>query len=441
MGGASSRGSGGWSARPFVPKRKGVLEVKLSQRALILALLLSLVLALGLVAGCGGGDDDTAAPAGDGTDTTEADASPTGATGETVELKVGAAGPFTGQLAKIGTDALQAIRMAVEDFNDSGAMPGVTFTVVEADDAADPAKAATVAEKLSSDDAVVGVIGPMTSSAVKSSLPIYEEGMVPMVSQSATNDELSESGYSVFHRICPKDGIQGPSIAKFMVEDLDVKSAFLIDDKGTYSQGLADQVEKALKDSGVTDIQRESITPEDKDFSAVLTKVKGMNPDILFAPIPSPAQGAALEKQMLSMGFDVPAHAADGAKDPTEFIANAGGATEGTYATSLGPMAESVPAAQDFLERYTAKYKETSLFTAQSYEATMVLLEAVKTAGVADGKVDREAINAALGETDYTGILGFPISFTSEGDLAAGGIYIIQVQGSEFVPVKAIELD
>jgi branched-chain amino acid transport system substrate-binding protein len=414
--------------------------VKLARNAILVALVLSLVLALGLVAGCGG-DEATTTTAG-GTDTTAAEqTSATGSTGEKVELKVGAAGPFTGQLAKIGTDALQAIRMAVEDFNASGAMPDVTFTVVEADDGADPAKAATVAEKLASDDAVIGVIGPMTSSAVKSSLPIYEEGMVPMVSQSATNDELSESGYSVFHRICPKDGVQGPSIAKFMIEDLGVQSAFLIDDKGTYSQGLADQVEKALKEGGVTNIQRESITPEDKDFSAVLTKVKAMNPDILFAPIPSPAQGAALEKQMLSMGFDVPAHAADGAKDPTEFIANAGGATEGTYLTSLGPLPESVPAAQDFLERYTAKYKETSLFTAQSYEATMVLLEAVKKTGVDDGKVDREAVNAALAGTDYTGIMGFPISFTAEGDLAAGGIYIIQVKGSEFVPVKAIELD
>jgi branched-chain amino acid transport system substrate-binding protein len=396
-------------------------------------LVLALVFALGLVAaGCGGDDD------GD-TETTAAGGE-SSAPAEQVEVKIGAAGPFTGQLAKIGTDALQSIKMAVEDFNASGAMPGVTVSVVEGDDAADPAKATAVAEKYASDDAVVGVVGPMTSSAVKAALPILDEAGIPMVTQSATNDELSDMGVTVFHRICPKDGIQGPSIAQFLVDDLKVKKVYIIDDKGTYSQGLADQVEKALKDNGVT-TERAQITPEDKDFSAVLTKVKTFAPDMLFTPIPSPAQAAAIAKQAKSMGINVPQGGGDGVKDPTEFIANAGGATEGAYLTSLGPMAETVPAAQDFLTKYVAKYKETSLFTAQSYEATMVLLDAVKKAGVKDGKVDRAAVNDALGQADYTGIMGFPISFTPEGDLAEGGIYIVQVKGDEFVPVKPITLE
>lgn len=407
--------------------------------ALMLAVVLVLTAGL-LAAGCG--DDTTATTTGstdtsaatDNSETTEATAP-----AEAVTIKIGAAGPFTGQLAKIGIDALNAVKMAVDDFNASGAMPGVTVEVVEADDGADPAKAASVAEKLASDEAVVGVVGPMTSSAVKAALPIYDEGLVPLVTQSATNDELSEGGYVVFHRTAPKDGIQGPSIAKFMVDDLSVKKVFIIDDKGTYSQGLADQVDKALSDAGIA-VERAQITPEDKDFSAVLTKVKSAAPDVLFMPIPSPAQAAAIAKQMVSMGFEAQLAGADGLKDPTEFIKNAGGATEGAYATSLGPMPEEVPAAQDMLTRFIAKYTETSLFTAQSYEATMVLLDAVKQAGVVDGKVDRQAVNDALGSTAYTGILGFPISFTPEGDLAAGGIYIIQVQGDKFVQVKGIKL-
>lgn len=404
----------------------------------VIAVLVVLLLASGLVLAACGGDETTTTTAGS-SDTTAATTETT-APAENITVKIGAAGPFTGQLAKIGTDALNAITVAVEDFNASGAMPGVTFVVEVADDAADPAKAATVAEKLASDDAVVGVVGPMTSSAVQAALPILEEAGVPLVTQSATNDDLSAGGFTVFHRIAPKDAVQGPSIAKFMVDDLAVKKVYIIDDKGTYSQGLADNVEEALKAAGGVEVERAQITPEDKDFSAVLTKVKAFGPDVLFAPIPSPAQAAAIAKQAQSMGITFQLMGADGAKDPTEYIANAGGATEGAYATSLGPMPEVVPAAKEFLDRFVEKYKETSLFTAQSYEAAMVLLDAVKRAGVVDGKIDRDAVNAALAETNYTGILGFPISFTPEGDLAAGGVYIIQVVGDHFEQIKAIEL-
>lgn len=414
---------------------EGVHAVKVWKN---LVALLALLMLVGLVlAACGGGTTTTT---GAGTKTTAAGTETT-APAKAITVKIGAAGPFTGSIAKIGTDALQAITMAVGDFNASGAMPGVTFTVEIADDGNDPAKAATVAEKLTSDDAVIGVVGPMASAAVQAALPIFEEGTLPMVTQSATNDKLSEGGFTVFHRICPKDAIQGPSIAKFMIDDLKIKNVFMIDDKGTYGQGLAESTEAALKAGGITDIQRAQIAAEDKDFSAVLTKAKAMNPSILFVSIQSPAQVAAIAKQMNSMGFKVQLMGGDALKDVTELIRNSGGATEGMYATSLGPMPETVDAAKPFLDKYVAKYKETSLFTAQSYEATNVLLDAIKTVGVVDGKIDRKAVNAQLAKTNFTtGILGFPISFSPTGDLAAGGIYIIQVKGDVFVPVKAIKL-
>ena len=300
--------------------------------------------------GCGGSTTTTTAPAtGDTTATTApatGDTTATTAGGAPVTLKIGAAGPFTGDLAKIGTDALQAIQMAVDDYNASGKGGNITFAVEVGDDAADPAKAALAAQKFVADAAVVGVVGPMTSSAVQSVLPILDGESLAEITQSATNDKLSEGGYAVFHRICPTDGVQGPSIAQFMVNDLKIKNAFLIDDKGTYGQGLADSVEAGLKAGGITDVQRAQIAATDKDFSSVLSKVKTMNPSILFVAIPSPAQAAAISKQMKSMGFQVQMMGGDGMKDATELIANAGGATEGMYATSLGPMPETVDAAQ-----------------------------------------------------------------------------------------------
>lgn len=401
-----------------------------------LVAVLTLLMVVGLVlAACGGGTTTTT---GVGTDTTGVGTEAT-APAEAITVKIGAEGPFTGDMAKLGSDALQSVKMAVDDFNASGKATGITFVVEVADDAGDPAKASTVAEKLASDEAVVGVVGPMNSGAVKAALPIFDSAGLPMVTQSATNDDLSSSGYTVFHRITPKDSVQGPSIAQFMVDDLKVKKVFIIDDKSTYGAGLAQQAADALKEAGV-EIQQAQITDKDKDFSSVLTTVKAFGPDLLFVPLPVANQAAGIAKQAKSMGVTFTLFGADGVRDPTEFIKNAGGTTEGAYATSLGPMPESVPAAQDFMTRYIAKYKETSAFTAQSYEAANVLMEAIVAAGVKDGKVDRAAVNDALGKTNYTGILGFPIAFTPEGDLAEGGIFVVQVQGDKFVPVKSITL-
>jgi len=412
--------------------------VKVSRNLMIV---LALLMVFGLVlAACGGGTTTTT---GGATETTAAPGGDTATTagGAKVTVKIGAAGPFTGQLAQIGTDALQAIQMAVEDYNASGKGGNITFAVEVGDDVADPAKAATVAEKFVADKSVVGVVGPMTSGAVQAALPILDGETLAQITQSASNDALSQGGYVVFHRICPTDGQQGPSIAQFMVNDLKVTSAFLIDDKGTYGQGLADQVEAGLKAGGVTNIQRAQITPDDKDFSAVLTKVKDMNPSILFTSIPSAAQAAAIAKQMKSMGFQVQMMGGDGVKESTELIKNAGGATEGMYATNFGPLPETVPEAQPFLEKYVAKYGVTSAFTTQSYEAANVMMDAVVAAAAKDGHPTREAVNTALSATNSTGILGFPISFTDKGDLVGATINIVQVKGDAFVPVTAVVLE
>ena len=399
-------------------------------------LVLALLMVVGLtLAACGGNTTTTTAA---GSDTTGGSTDTTMAPGESVTLKIGGAGPFTGDLAKIGTDALQAIQMAVEDFNASGAMPGVTFTVEVGDDGADPAKAATIAEKFASDESVVGVVGPMTSGAVQAALPILNDANLAQITQSATAVNLSTLGFSVFHRICPSDAVQGPSIAKFMIDDLGAQSVFIIDDGEAYAKGLADQVETALKAGNVT-VKRAQISGADKDFATVLTQVKDMNPSLLFTPLPSPPQAAAIAKQMKSMGFQIQMMGADGTHDP-ELITAAGGATEGMYSTVLGPLPETLDSAKPFLDKYVAKYQVTSAFTAQSYEATNVLLEAMKSVGVVDGKVDRAAVNDALSASNYNGILGFPIAFTPEGDLVGGGITVLQVKGSDFVPVKMVTL-
>ena len=313
------------------------------------------------------------------------------------------------------------------------------MVVEQGDDAADPAKASLLAQKFVDSKDMVGIIGPLNSSSAQSALPILDKGNLLMISPSTTNTKLAEQGFKTFFRVCPIDDAQGAALAAVMVKDVGVKKVFMIDDKSTYGQGLADQVEAKLKTLGVTDIQRAQITPDDKDFNALITKIKSYGPDAFFAAIPSPAQYAAIAKQMQQAGYKVQLIGADGTRDVTEFITNAGGATEGAICTTLGPLLDQMtdPATVAFVEAYKAKGWELSLFSGQTFEATNVLLQAIKAAA-ATGTIDRASVMTAVRATDYTGVLGIPIRFTANGNMMESGLYLIQVKGPAFVQLRPI---
>jgi branched-chain amino acid transport system substrate-binding protein len=357
-------------------------------------------------------------------------------------VRIGAAGPFTGSLSKIGLDSLNAIKMAVDEFNASGKLKGKKVEVVMGDDGADPGKAAAVAEKFASDANLVGVIGPMTSSGVVAALPILEKNDIALISQSGTNPSLTEQGYKVMHRVCPRDDDQAPAAASFIVNDIKAKSVYMIDDKGTYGQGLADEVEKNLKAMGVTKITRAQITSDDKDFSAILTKIKSSKPDLLYLAIPSPAQAATIIKQLVGMGIKTAIMGGDGIREKDELIKGACGAAEGVYATSIGPMIESVPEAKAFVSNFEKKYGSLSMYSGQSYEAAGVMLAAIEAAAAANnGKVDRKSVLQAVSATkDYQGVLGIPITFNAKGDLVGSAIFVVQVKGDDFVQLKAVQI-
>ncbi|MCL4426362.1 MAG: branched-chain amino acid ABC transporter substrate-binding protein, partial [Firmicutes bacterium] len=351
-------------------------------------------------------------------------------------IKIGAAGPFSGQLSKIGLDSLNAIKMAVDEVNQAGGIGGRQVEVVVGDDGADPARALTVAEKFAADPALVGVIGPMNSDAVNAALPVYERNGLVVISQSATNPKLTQQGYKVMHRICPRDDDQGPAAALFIAQDLKAQRVYILDDKGIYGQGLADQVEKKLKELGMSQVQRGQVSPDDRDFAAILLRIRQANPDLLFLALPNPAQAANLVRQARSAGLKFQVMGGDGLKEKDQLIKASGGTAEGMYVTSIGPSLELIPEAKNFVKAFEGKYGAMSIFSGQSYEATRVLLDAIKKSIQAGGKVSRADVLAAVHNTrDYRGILGFPIGFTDKGDLLGGTIYVLQVKGDDFVQV------
>ncbi len=354
-------------------------------------------------------------------------------------IKIAAAGPFSGALSKIGLDALNAVKMAVDEANAAGGIDGAKIEVTDGDDAADPAKGATVAEKFGADSAVAGVIGPMTSGVTNAALPVYEKNNLVVISQSATSTSLTEQGFKVMHRLCPRDDDQGPAAAMFMAQDLKVKTVYLLDDKGTYSVGITGQVEKKLKDLGVTVQGHDQYDPSDKDFSTLITRIKAAKPELVYMAAPDPSQAAMFLKQAADLGLKATFMTAEAAYDKTEFIDKAAGTAEGAYLTNVGPILASVPEAQDFIKKFTAKYGNFSVYSGQSYEATNILLQAIKKAGVKDGKVDRvQVLNNVHSTKDYKGILGLPIGFDDRGDMLGGPIYVLQVKNGDYTQLKTV---
>ncbi|HAN86767.1 MAG: branched-chain amino acid ABC transporter substrate-binding protein [Bacillota bacterium] len=351
-------------------------------------------------------------------------------------IKIGAAGPYTGDVSKIGLDGLNAIRMAVDEANATGGIGGRKIEIVEADDAADPSKAILVAERLAMDRAVIGVVGPMNSATAQAALPTYQRAGLAIISQSATNPDLTEMGYKVMHRICPRDDAQGPASARFIVETLKPKTVYIIDDKTTYGQGLSDQVEPALKAAGVR-VLRGQISMEDRDFSPILTRVKSSAPDLVYLGLANPAQAASLIKQAAGLGLKSAYMGGDGLKEKDQLIDGAAGLAEGMFVTSIGRDIKEIPEAREFIRKFESKYGAMSVFGGQSYEAACILIDAARRAHSDPMKITRANVIAALGKTrDYRGILGFPISFDSKGDVVGANIFVYQVKGGNFVPVK-----
>ena len=353
-------------------------------------------------------------------------------------VKIAAAGPISGQYAKIGLDAANAVRFAVDEFNASPAAVslGIKVEVEIADDEGDPAKGMTIADRLGQENDLVAVVGPMNSSVVNAILPIYQRAGLPMVSQAATTSDLSEQGYSVFYRICPRDDKQGPAAARFIANDLQVKQVVLVDDKGTYGQGLAEQVAGVLNDLGVA-TERMQITQADRDFAPLVTLLRARQPDLVYLALSSPAQAGIFVKQARVQGLNATFMGGEAIREEVEFVQGAEGKAEGVYITAISPDLESTNQGRQFQSAYTAKYGGTSLFTGQSYEAAKVVLAAIEQAA-RQGKVDRQGVIKALQQTNYQGVLGFPIIFNAKGDLSGASIFVEKVENGKFAPVKVL---
>jgi branched-chain amino acid transport system substrate-binding protein len=353
---------------------------------------------------------------------------------ETAAVRIGAASPLTGPQAHIGIDIRNGVQLAIEDANAAGVEIGgkkVKFEMVAEDDEANPTKATTVAQKLV-DSKVVGVVGHFNSGASIPASKIYSDAGIPQISPSSTNPKYTQQGFKTTYRVVAHDDQQGPTLGRFAIDTLKVKSVAVIDDSTAYGQGLADAFERTIKEGGVKVVTREHTTDKDTDFKAILTKIKGLKPDLIMFGGIDP-QAGPMVKQMSELGIKAKFIGGDGMQS-LNFIKLAGPSAEGVYASNPGLPKEKMPGGVEFLKKYKAKFnQDVELFAPMGYDAVMVFIDAMKRAGSTDPKV----FLPELAKTNYQGVIG-PVAFDDKGDLKNGPITVYIVKGDKWDALETV---
>lgn len=351
--------------------------------------------------------------------------------GATEVVKIGSVAPLTGPQSHLGKDQENGVRLAIEEANASGVMLGgkkVTFELAGEDDMADPRTATIVAQKLV-DEQIKGVIGHLNSGTSIPASRIYSDAGIPQISPATTAVAYTTQGYKTTFRVITNDSQQGKVLGNFAVKTLGAKSVAIIDDRTAYGQGLADEVEKAVKAAGATVVAHEFTTDKSTDFMAILTSIKGKKPDVIFFG-GMDGQGAPLAKQMKSLGLTAKLLGGDGIQSP-EFIKLAAADAEGVYGSSPGQPLALMPGGNEFSQRFSAKYGIVQIYSPYAYDATRAMIDAMKRA---DSAVPANYL-PELAKTNFSGVTG-PIAFDEKGDIQGGAVTVYQVQGGEWVVAR-----
>ena len=349
-------------------------------------------------------------------------------------VRIGQVSPLTGPQAHLGRDNDNGARLALEEINAQGLTIGgkkVRLELKSEDDGADPKTATTVAQKLV-DEGVVGVIGHLNSGATIPASKIYSDNGIPQISPSATAVAYTAAGYKTAFRLMTNDAQQGSVLGNYAVTKLGAKKIAIIDDRTAYGQGLADEVEKAVKAAGGEVVAREYTTDRATDFMAILTSIKGKAPDLVFFGGMDP-QAAPMLKQMKQLGMNAKFLGGDGVQTP-QFIALAGADAEGALASNPGLPLNVMPGGQSFKSKFEAKYGKIQNYSPYAYDAVYVMVEAMKRAN----STEPAKYLAELPKTDYQGVTGH-IRFDSKGDITGGAVTVYQVKDGAWQTLETVQ--
>ncbi len=351
------------------------------------------------------------------------------ASAQDMVVKIGHVGPTSGQIAHLGKDNEYGARMAIDDLNAKGVMIGgkkAKFELLAEDDAGDPKQGTAAAQKLV-DNKVNGVIGHLNSGTSIPASKIYSDAGIPQISPSATNPKFTRQGLKTTFRVVADDVHLGGTLGKYAVKELKGKNIAVIDDRTAYGQGVADEFEKGVKSAGGKVVGREFTNDKATDFTAILTSLKAKNPDVVFFGGMDAVAGPML-RQMKQLGLnakfvggdgictgELPKLAAGTMGDSQVVCAEAGG-VEGEFKQSLDKFRT------DFKKKFNT---DVQLYAPYVYDATMVMVEAMKKAGSADPAKYLPVLAKMDGYKGVTGTIGFD----QKGDIKNGALTLYTYKG------------
>jgi branched-chain amino acid transport system substrate-binding protein len=328
--------------------------------------------------------------------------------GANAQFKLGVAGPITGPNASFGAQLTNGVAQAAEDINAAGGILGQKIEVEQGDDVSDPKQGVSVANKFVG-DGVKYVVGHFNSGVTIPASEVYADNGVLFITPSATNPKVTERGLWNAFRTCGRDDQQGRLWADYAIKNLKGKKIAIVHDKTTYGQGLADAAKKFMNEGGVKEVLYEGVNTGEKDYSAIVSKIKASGADFLMWG-GLHTEGGLIVRQMRDQGLNTVMISGDGITD-NEFASIGGPGVEGTL-MSFGPDPRNNAAAKDVVAKFRAKGFEPEAYTLYSYAAVQIMKEAAERAKSTDPKKMAEVMHSGQ---PFKTVIG-DIAYDKKGD-------------------------
>lgn len=326
------------------------------------------------------------------------------------QIRIGVAGPITGPNASFGAQLRNGVEQAVEDINAAGGILGQRLVLSVGDDVSDPRQGVSVANKFVG-DGIKWVVGHFNSGVSIPASEVYAENGVLAITPASTNPRLTERGLWNVFRTCGRDDQQGAVAAAFLVRNFAGKRVAIVHDKTTYGKGLADETQKAMNAAGLKEVIYEGVNTGEKDFSALISKLKAANVDVVYWG-GLHTEGGLIVRQMRDQGLAAPLMSGDGIAD-NEFAAIAGPGAVGTLMT-FPPDPRNRAEARAIVEKFrTARRFEPQAYTLYSYAAVQIMQQAAVATNSLDPKKIAEFMRT--GHVFKT-VIG-DISYDNKGDI------------------------
>ena len=324
------------------------------------------------------------------------------------DLKIGVAGPMTGANAAFGEQYMKGAQAAADAINKAGGINGEKIKLVAGDDACEPKQAVAVANRLVDQDKVIGVVGHFCSSNTIPASEVYADAGVIMITPGSTNPQVTERGLDAVFRMCGRDDQQGIVAGDYIVDVLKGKKVAVINDKDTYGKGLADATSAQLTKRGVKPILEEGLTRGEKDFSALVTKIRGAGADVVYFGGLHPEAGP-LVRQLREAGLKDVKFMSDDGIVTDELVATAGGPqyVDGVYMT-FGADPRLLPDSKAVVEEFRKAGPEPEGYTLYDYASIQALADAFNGAKSNKGEDAAKWLKAnpdktVMGEKNWDG--------------------------------------